>query len=119
MFFLLLTMLPLGSCSYFWFVAYPVEVQRVTYGSYFVVVHLAPTWFLSPELMFGSVHNNTKIVVSVVHRNVKLAEAILLAGEDLPTDHLPLVIRWSSGSVTITENKLGKSITFDVLGNGT
>jgi hypothetical protein len=116
---LLLVLLPLGSCSYFWFVGYPQEAQRSTVGSYTIIVSVAPTWFLSPELAFGSIHNNTRIDVALLRGRDQVAKTMLVSGEDLPMDHLPVKVVWSKGTVTVTEPKRDKSVSFKVPGSGT
>ena len=115
---LLLLLLPLGSCSYFWLLGYPREAQREAHGEYVLIVYTVPTMFTSPELVFGSLHNNTTINVALFQGATRLAAADLVTGEDLPRDHLPVATSWSDDEVSVTEPKYGRSITFALPGRG-
>ncbi len=110
--FLSLLLLPVGSCSYFWFFEYPQEVQRETYGQYTIVASVKPTWLLDEGLIIGSTHNNTTVTVALHHSSTKIAEHTLVYGEDLPSDHLPVAVAWSASAVTVTEPMYGRSVTF-------
>ena len=109
-----LLLLPLGSCSYFWFFEYPQEAQRETHGQYTIVASVKPTWLLDEGLIVGSTHNNTTVTVALHRSNAKIAERTLVYGEDLPSDHLPVAVSWSDSAVTVTEPMYGRSVTFQL-----
>ena len=68
--------------------------------------------------MFGSLHNNARLDVSLLRGEKVIARSPLVAGEDLPEDHLPLGVVWSHGAVTVTERKGNKAVTLTVPQDG-
>ena len=116
---LVLLLLPFASCSYFYYSKYPTEVQREDHGNYTLVVSASPTTLLSPELVVGSIHNNTSIVVAVYKGDMKISEETLVSGEDMPHDHLPVEVSWSDTSITVMEPKYGNSVVLSLTGGGT
>ena len=105
-----LVLLPLSSCSYFWFSAYPKEVERHSDGPYSIVAYASPSSFLFPSLLFGSIMDNTTIEVALVRNDIELVRSELVAWGDMQQDHLPLRVSWASQSVTVTEPKYGRSL---------
>ena len=108
--------LPLGSCNYFWYFGYPKEVQRESNGDLSVVALASPTARASPSLVFGSLHNNTTISVSLARGGKTVATSVLLSGEDMPHYHLPLSVQWGGNSVTVREPHYGKHLVLRVPG---
>jgi hypothetical protein len=108
---------PLVSWIYFRFVHFPVEVERHSHGPYTIVAFAEPTDFswhpaaliFEVEVMFGSIHNYTQIHIELLKDGRKTDSVILVRGEDLPGDHLPLTIRWTDTVVAITEPKRGNT----------
>lgn len=97
---------------------YPKEVQRSAQGQHIVIVEARPTDFiLQPELLFGSLHNNTSIDVSLYMGETRIARETLIKGGDLPDDHLPVEIIWTDENVAIREPHESNVIRFQLPGN--
>ena len=107
-------LLPLGGCAYSWLITYPKEIHRESHGNFTLRLHESPTSFFSPQLAFGSVHNNTTITVSVHQGDRLVQHSQFLDGEDRAAYHLPFRAVWFDRTVTVTESANLKSVTLNL-----
>ena len=106
---------PFASCAYFGFLHYPQEVQRFERGEYSLVIEERPSQMLfAPELVFGSLHNNTSLDVALLRGGELIERKTLVEGRDLPIDHLPVKAVWGARDVVIREPQRGETVRFEI-----
>jgi hypothetical protein len=73
---------------------------------------------IAPELIFGSLHNNTAIDATLLRGKKPVETKTLVRGEDLPSDHLPVEVVWGKNYVVVREPWKGDTVRFDIPGDG-